>query len=62
MKEYTRILQEELSQYNSNKNYELEFWSDLVSEQRQKIEYLKLQLQESRNKCKECGIGNDHKA
>tara|TARA_R100000664_G_scaffold27581_1_gene38338 strand:- start:318 stop:512 length:195 start_codon:yes stop_codon:yes gene_type:complete len=49
-------------QHDSDVNYESRFWTEMYLEQRKKIEFLKKELQKLNNKCKECGIGNDHKA
>mgnify|MGYP003115261004 CR=1 FL=1 len=43
-------------------NYMLFFWTQLYEEERNKVLKLQKEVERLKKLCKECGIGNDHKA
>ena len=47
-------------EHTQNIKYESEFWLMMYKEQKNKVKKLEKELNELKNKFKECGIGNDH--
>lgn len=58
--EYIKLMQE--FQEDSYINYESRFWTEMYRQEKNKVLLLEEELKLLKEKCKECGIGNDHKA
>tara|TARA_R100001594_G_scaffold147925_1_gene201890 strand:+ start:331 stop:525 length:195 start_codon:yes stop_codon:yes gene_type:complete len=49
-------------QSDSHLSYESRFWTEMYVQEKNKVLLLQEELKMLKEKCKECGIGNDHKA
>mgnify|MGYP003136914468 CR=1 FL=1 len=58
--EHIKLMQE--FQEDSYINYESRFWTEMYRQEKNKVLLLEEELKLLKEKCKECGIGNDHKA
>ena len=57
--EHIKLMQE--FQEDSYINYESRFWTEMYRQEKNKVLLLEEELKLLKEKCKECGIGNDHK-
>tara|TARA_R100000008_G_C3448071_1_gene97931 strand:- start:193 stop:387 length:195 start_codon:yes stop_codon:yes gene_type:complete len=58
--EHIKLMQE--YQSDSHLSYESRFWTEMYVQEKNKVLLLQEELKMLKEKCKECGIGNDHKA